>query len=236
MLPPGDLEDIGQPVFGIVIERLPATFLLAGASMGIAVPLGVMMGVLAGANPRSLTDRIVTVLALAGVSVVQFWLGLMLIVLFAVELGWLPTGGYGGLSHVALPALTLAARPIGRIAQVTRSAVLNELSKPYVVTARAKGAPESRVVLLHALRNAAVPIITMIGDELSALLTGAILVEKIFAWPGVGLLIIDSLYRSDLPLIQASIAVVAALVVTVNLLVDVGYMLLNPRIRLGKRV
>ncbi len=235
VLPSEDLDAIGQPVVTIVFERLPATFLLAAVAMGLAVPLGVLMGVAAAANPLSAIDRLVSAVALAGVSIVQFWLGLMLIVLFAVQLGWLPTGGYGGASHVILPALTLAARPIGRIAQISRSAMLDELSKPYVVTARAKGLNESRIVFLHALRNAAVPIITMIGDELSALLTGAILVEKIFAWPGIGLLIIDSLTRSDLPLIQASIAVVAALVVVVNLLVDLAYRVVNPRIRLGKR-
>ncbi|MDG2404776.1 MAG: ABC transporter permease, partial [Paracoccaceae bacterium] len=157
---------------------------------------------------------------------------LMLIILFAVQLGWLPTGGYGELQHVILPALTLAARPIGRIAQVARSAMLDELAKPYVVSARAKGVEEWRVVYLHALKNAAIPIVTMIGDETSALLTGAILVEKIFAWPGVGLLIIDSLNRSDLPLIQASIAVVAALVIIVNLFVDLSYRLFKPDIKL----
>ena len=236
VLPSEDLDAIGQPVVAIVLERLPATFLLAAVAMGLAVPLGVLMGVAAAANPLSAIDRLVSAIALAGVSIVQFWLGLMLIVLFAVQLGWLPTGGYGGVNHVILPALTLAARPIGRIAQISRSAMLDELSKPYVVTARAKGLNESRIVFLHALRNAAVPIITMIGDELSALLTGAIRVEKIFAWPGIGLLIIDSLTRSDLPLIQASIAVVAALVVVVNLLVDLAYRLVNPRIRLGKGV
>ncbi len=235
VLPSEDLDAIGQPVVAIVIDRLPATFQLAAVAMGMAVPLGVLMGVAAAANPLSAIDRLVSAIALAGVSIVQFWLGLMLIVLFAVQFGWLPTGGYGDPSHVVLPALTLAARPIGRIAQISRSAMLDELSKPYVVTARAKGLSEGRIVFLHALRNAAVPIITMIGDELSALLTGAILVEKIFAWPGIGLLIIDSLSRSDLPLIQASIAVVAALVVMVNLLVDLAYRVVNPRIRLGKR-
>ncbi|MDE2789859.1 MAG: ABC transporter permease [Paracoccaceae bacterium] len=234
VLPSEDLAAIGQPVVAIVLERLPATFLLAAVALGLAVPLGVLMGVAAAANPRSAIDRLVSAIALAGVSIVQFWLGLMLIVLFAVQLGWLPTGGYGDARHVILPALTLAARPIGRIAQITRSAMLDELSKPYVVTGRAKGLSEGRIVFLHALRNAAVPIITMIGDELSALLTGAILVEKIFAWPGIGLLIIDSLSRSDLPLIQASIAVVAALVVLVNLLVDLAYRVVNPRIRLGQ--
>ena len=235
VLPSEDLDEIGQPVIDIVIERLPATFLLAAVAMGLAVPSGVLMGVVAAAYPRSVADRVVTVIALAGVSIVQFWLGLMLIVFFAVQLGWLPTGGYGGIHHVILPALTLAARPIGRIAQITRSAMLDEMSKPYVVTARAKGVRERQIVFVHALKNAAVPIITMIGDELSALLTGAILVEKIFAWPGIGLLIIDSLTRSDLPLIQASIAVVATLVVVVNLLVDFSYRLVNPRIKLGTR-
>lgn len=234
VLPPENLATIGQPVIDIVLERLPATFALAGTALALAIPLGLFMGVTAAANPRSIADRVVTVLSLAGVSVVQFWLGLMLIVLFAVQLGWLPTGGYGGVSYVILPALTLAARPIGRIAQVTRSAVIQELSKPYIMTARAKGVPEFKVVYVHALKNASIPIVTMIGDELSALLTGAILVEKVFAWPGVGLLIIDSLSRSDLPLIQASIAVVAALVVGVNLAVDLSYRVLNPRIQLSK--
>lgn len=235
VIPEAELKDIGVPVVDLVAERLPATFLLAGVAMAIAVPLGLGMGVIAAAYPRHFADRLVTVLSLAGVSIVQFWLGLMLIVLFAVQLGWLPTGGYGEPAHVILPALTLAARPIGRIAQVVRSAMLDELAKPYVVTARAKGVAEWRVILLHALRNAAIPIITMIGDELSALLTGAILVEKIFAWPGIGLLIIDSLSRSDLPIIQVSIAVVAALVIIVNLLVDFAYRIIDPQIQLGQK-
>ena len=234
VLPALDLKELGQPVINIVLERLPATFFLAGSALAVAVPLGILMGVTAAAHPRSSADRIVTALSLAGVSVVQFWLGLMLIVLFSVQLGWLPTGGYGGFHHVILPALTLAARPIGRIAQVTRSAMMDELAKPYIVTARAKGVQNHRIVYHHALKNAAIPIVTMIGDETSALLTGAILVEKIFAWPGVGLLIIDSLSRSDLPLIQASIAIVAALVIIVNLLVDFSYSYFKPEITLGR--
>tara|TARA_B110000003_G_scaffold214711_1_gene213939 strand:+ start:3737 stop:4699 length:963 start_codon:yes stop_codon:yes gene_type:complete len=234
VLPALDLKELGQPVINIVLERLPATFFLAGSALAVAVPLGILMGVTAAVHPRSTADRIVTALSLAGVSVVQFWLGLMLIVLFSVQLGWLPTGGYGGFHHVILPALTLAARPIGRIAQVTRSAMMDELAKPYIVTARAKGVQNHRIVYHHALKNAAIPIITMIGDETSALLTGAILVEKVFAWPGVGLLIIDSLSRSDLPLIQASIAIVAALVIIVNLLVDFSYRYFKPEITLGR--
>lgn len=234
VIPALDLKELGQPVINIVLERLPATFFLAGSALVVAVPLGIFMGVTAAAHPRSIADRIVTALSLAGVSVVQFWLGLMLIVLFSVQLGWLPTGGYGGFQHVILPALTLAARPIGRIAQVTRSTMMDELAKPYIITAQAKGVQNHRIVYHHALKNAAIPIVTMIGDETSALLTGAILVEKIFAWPGVGLLIIDSLSRSDLPLIQASIAVVAALVIIVNLLVDFSYRYFKPEIILGR--
>jgi len=150
-----------------------------------------------------------------------------------VQLGLLPTGGYGSWYHVILPALTLAARPLGRIAQVTRSAMLDELAKPYITAARAKGVPESRLVFVHALKNAAVPIVTMTGDEIAQLLTGAILVETVFQWPGIGLLVIDSLARRDLPVVQAGIFMVAFLVIIVNFLVDVAYTLLNPKIRLG---
>ncbi len=233
-MPAEALRGTGQPVLPVVLERLPATFFLAGVAIAIAFSLAIVMGTAAAAWPRSAVDRLVTVLSLAGVSIVQFWLGLMLIVLFGVTLGWLPTTGYGGLEFVILPALTLAARPMGRIAQVVRSAMLDELAKPYVTAARAKGASGARLVFVHSLKNAAVPIITMTGDELSALLTGAILVETVFAWPGVGLLLIDSLNRGDLPMVQAGIFVVATLVITVNFLVDVSYTVLDPKIRLKR--
>lgn len=233
VMPAEALRDgLGKPVLPLVLDRLPATFFLAGVAMAIAFSLAIAMGTAAALWPRSVMDRLVTVLSLAGVSVVQFWLGLMLIVLVGVKLGWLPTTGYGGLEYVILPALTLAARPMGRIAQVVRSAMLDELAKPYVTAARAKGASDARIVFVHAAKNAAIPIVTITGDELSALLTGAILVETVFAWPGVGLLLIDSLNRGDLPMVQAGIFVVAALVITVNFLVDVAYTLLNPRIQL----
>ena len=235
VMPAEALRDgLGKPVLPLVLDRLPATFLLAGVAMAIAFTLAIVMGTAAAMRPRSAVDRFVTVLSLAGVSVVQFWLGLMLIVFFGVNLGWFPTTGYGGLEFVILPALTLAARPMGRIAQVVRSAMLDELAKPYVTAARAKGASESRIVRIHALKNAAIPVATITGDELSALLTGAILVETVFAWPGIGLLLIDSLNRGDLPMVQAGIFVVAALVITVNFLVDVAYTLLDPRIDLRR--
>ena len=233
ILPSEDFRDSGTEVLPIALERLPNTFRLAGASIAMAVTLALVMGVLAARRPGSVLDRAINVVALAGVSVVQFWLGLILITVFAVRFGWFPTSGAGGLDHLVLPAVTLAMRPMGRIAQVVRSSMLDELAKPYVIAARAKGVSERRVVLVHALKNAAVPIVTMIGDELSALLTGAVLVETVFAWPGIGLLLFDSLRRGDLPFIQVSIFVVGALVVIVNFLVDLSYGALHPRVRVA---
>lgn len=233
MLPTDALRSEGTPVLPIVLSRLPATFLLAGVALGLAFTLAILMGCLAAMRPRSWIDHLVNVISLASVSVVQFWFGLVLIIVVSVHLGLLPTGGYGSWQHLVLPAITLAARPLGRIAQVVRSAMLDELSKPYVSAARAKGLPESRVVFVHALKNAAIPIVTITGDELSALLTGAMLVETVFAWPGIGLLLIDSLARRDLPMVQAGIFAVATLVILVNLLVDIAYTIINPRIRMS---
>ncbi|MFN4128737.1 MAG: ABC transporter permease [Paracoccaceae bacterium] len=235
MLPTDLLRAEGTPVMPVVLSRLPATFLLAGAAITFAFTLAILLGSLAAMYPRSWIDHMVNIASLASVSVVQFWLGLLLIVLVSVKLGLLPTGGYGTWQHLVLPALTLAARPLGRIAQVVRSAMLDELAKPYVSAARAKGLPENRVVFVHALKNAAIPIVTITGDEMSQLLTGAMLVETVFGWPGIGLLLIDSLERRDLPMVQAGIFVIAALVVIVNFLVDMAYTAINPRIRLDAR-
>lgn len=233
IMPTDQLRGTGHEVMPIVLERLPATFLLAGVAISIAVILALIMGSLAAMRPRSIADRLVNVASLAGVSIVQFWLGLMLIIFFSVKLGLLPTSGYGSWQHVILPALTLAARPMGRLAQVVRSSMLDELAKPYIIAARAKGVSEMRIVFIHSLKNAAIPIVTLLGSEMSALLTGTILVERVFAWPGIGLLLIDSLSRRDLPLVQAGIFVVAVLVILINFLVDVTYIFLNPRVKLG---
>ena len=236
VLPTDLLRAEGTPVLPVVLERLPATFMLAGAALGMAFLLAIVMGCLAAMHPRSWIDHLVNVISLASVSLVQFWFGLILILLLSVHLGLFPTGGYGSWQHLILPALTLAARPLGRIAQVVRSAMLDELAKPYIVAARAKGVSESRVVFVHALKNASIPIVTITGDELSQLLTGAMLVETVFAWPGIGMLLIDSLARRDLPMVQAGIFIVASLVVLVNFLVDVAYTVINPRIALDSRV
>lgn len=235
VLPTDLLRAEGTPVLPIVLERLPATFMLAGTALGMAFVLAIVMGCLAAMHPRSWIDHLVNVISLASVSLVQFWFGLILILLLSVHLGLFPTGGYGTWQHLILPALTLAARPLGRISQVVRSAMLDELAKPYIIAARAKGVSETRVVFVHALKNASIPIVTITGDELSQLLTGAMLVETVFAWPGIGMLLIDSLARRDLPMVQAGIFVVASLVVFVNFLVDIAYTVINPRIALDSR-
>lgn len=235
VLPTDLLRAEGTKVLPVVLERLPATFMLAGAALGMAFVLAIVMGCLAAMHPRSWIDHLVNVISLASVSLVQFWFGLILILLLSVHLGLFPTGGYGTWQHLILPALTLAARPLGRIAQVVRSSMLDELAKPYIIAARAKGVSETRVVFVHALKNASIPVVTITGDELSQLLTGAMLVETVFAWPGIGMLLIDSLARRDLPMVQAGIFVVAGLVVLVNFLVDIAYTLINPRIALESR-
>jgi len=235
----GDLArgDIGDslwqrvPAMDIVIDRLPATLYLAGVTLGLAIPLAVVLGIISAIKPRSLADRCVTVVALTGVSTADFWLGLMLILLFAVQLGWLPTSGYGGIDFVVLPALALAVRPLGRISQVVRSAMLDEMNKPYVTTARAKGLHERVVIVGHTLKNAAIPILTMMGDEAASLLNGAVVIETLFGWPGVGILLIQAIEKRDLPLIEATVIVIAILIVTVNLLVDLTYSLIDPRVR-----
>lgn len=219
------------PTLPLVLERIPATVYLALAALGLAVPLGITLGAMAALRPYSTIDRVTNVVSLGGISIVEFWLALMLILIFPVRLGWFRTSGYGGLEYLVLPALTLAYKPLGRIAQIARSAMLDELSKPYVKAARAKGLTERRIVFVHALKNAAIPILTISGDELAALLNGAIVVETVFGWPGLGLLTIQALDRRDLPLVEATVFVVAMMVFLINLLVDIAYTYLDPKIR-----
>jgi len=217
----------------LVLKQLPATFRLTAAAFLLAAPLGIILGAAAALKPHTPIDRVVNVLSLSGVSMVDFWLALMLILIFAVPLDWLRTSGYGdgGLAFMTLPTLTLAYAPLGRIAQITRSAMLDEMSQPYIHVARAKGLSERRIVFVHALKNAAIPVVTISGDMLSSMLNGAILIETVFAWPGIGLLTLQSLQRRDLPLVEATVFVVAFMVIVVNLLVDLSYTYLNPKIR-----
>ena len=222
------------PTLPLVLARIPATLYLALAALLLAVPLGITLGALSALRPWSLLDRITNVISLGGVSIVEFWLALMLILIFPVRLGLFKTSGYGGLEYFVLPALTLCYKPLGRIAQISRSAMLDELAKPYIKAARARGLREGRVVFVHALKNAAVPVLTISGDELAALLNGAIIVETVFGWPGIGNLTIQALNRRDLPLVEATVFVVAIFIILTNLLVDMAYTWLNPRIRFNQ--
>jgi peptide/nickel transport system permease protein len=226
-------ESIWQrvPALPIVLDRIPATLYLAGVTLAVSLPLAVFLGVVSAVRPRSLADRVVTVVSLTGVSTADFWLGLMLILLFAVRLEWLPTSGFGGLQFVVLPAIALAFRPMGRVSQVVRSSMLDEMGKGYVTTARAKGLGERVVILFHTLKNAAIPIITLAGDEAAALLNGAVVIETLFGWPGVGILLIQAIERRDLPLIEASVIAIAVMIVTVNLVVDLIYARIDARVQ-----
>ena len=221
-----------MPVVDLVVQRLPATLMLALTSIVLATLVSIPLGVAAAARPGSWLDRTIVSGSLVGVSVAEFWLGLLLIVFVAAGLGLLPTSGYGTPAHIILPAITLAARPIGRITQIVRSSMLDELARPHVTVARAKGLAERSVFYGHALKNAGIPIITLGGLEAAELLAGyTIVVETVFAWPGIGQLGVGALVNHDLPLIQAVVLFGATVVVGANLLVDVAYAYLDPRLR-----
>ena len=220
--------------FALAVSRVPATLFLALTALLIAVPTAIILGAVAASRPRSLVDRIVNVMTLVGTSTVDFWLALILILIFAVHLQVLPTSGYSGVEYVLLPAMTLALRPLGRIAQITRSSMLDELAKPYVVMGRAKGLTDRRIIFGHCLRNALIPITTLGSDEFLSLMNGAIVVEIIFAWPGIGSLLIQAIQRRDLPLVEATVFVIAVVVIATNVFVDVAYRRINPLIRTGR--
>lgn len=219
-----------QPSLGIALERLVPTLYLTVGAMLVAAPTGVLFGALAAASPGSALDRGITLFSLGGISTVDFWLGLMLILLFALYLGMLPTSGYGGPAYLVLPALTLAWRSIGRLTQITRSAMLDEYAKPYVQVARAKGMPEHRV-FMHAFKNASIPILTLAGDEAANMANGTVAVEMVFAWPGIGRLFIQAIERRDLFLIEAIVFVIAAMTMLINLVIDLIYAFLDPKIQ-----
>lgn len=227
-------ESIWQsvPALPLVLSRLPNTLYLAGVALLIAVPASLVLGAIAAIRPRSFADRVINVFSLGGVSIVDFWLGLMLILIFSVQLGWLPTGGYGGgsFAYVILPAVTLAYRSIGRLAQFTRSALLDEYAKPYVATLRAKGLSEKRV-FLHTMKNASIPVITLSGDEMASLVNGAIVVETVFAWPGIGSLLLSAIGQRDLFLIEAAVFVMTVTIIVINFLIDLTYAWLDPKVR-----
>jgi peptide/nickel transport system permease protein len=221
----------GVPAMQLVLSRFPATVYLSLVVVGFSLIVALPMGVVAAVWPRSVIDRLTTIISVTGVSIPTFWLALMLIIVFAVQLNWFKTSGYGGVEYIVLPVLALSVVHIGRIAQVVRSCMLDELSKPYVTTARAKGLQEGQAVVKHALRNAAIPVITLTADEVAGLINGAVVIEVIFAWPGIGMLALDAIERRDFPVVQADVMLVAAVVVVMNLVVDLTYAYMDPRIR-----
>ena len=210
--------------------RLPATLRLAACSVLIACVLGVGFGVLAAVRHNTWLDRLSMVIALLGVCTPSFWLGLMLILVFSVQLGWLPSFGQGGLDHLLLPSLTLGAGAAALIARVTRSSLLEVMSADYLRTARAKGLAEHLVVGRHALRNALIPVVTLLGLEFGGLLAGAIVTETVFAYPGIGLLLVNSIGNRDFAVIQPALLLFAFQFVLVNLVVDILYAVVDPRI------
>jgi peptide/nickel transport system permease protein len=221
-----------QDALGLVLERLPATLLLAGASLLLTVGIALPLGVVSAVRRNSLLDHVGTVATVLGQATPGFWLGLMLIFLFSVKLRWLPTGGTGSVAHLVMPAIVLAAFFSARIARLTRSAVLDVLSEEYILTARAKGLGEGRVVGKHTLRNSAIPIVTLAGLEAGQLLGGAVITETIFAWPGLGRLTVQALLNRDFPVVLAAVFLISVMYTLTNLLVDLLYGWLDPRVRL----
>jgi len=222
-----------RAALSLVLERLPATLLLAAVAVGLTLVVAVPLGVISAVRRGTLVDHLGTLAAVLGQAVPGFWLGLMLIYVFSVQLRWLPTGGTGGLAHLVMPSLVLTAFFAARIARLTRSTVLDALGEDYVLTARAKGLAATRVIGKHALRNAAIPVITLAGLEIGQLLGGAVIAETIFAWPGLGRLTVQALLNRDFPVVLAAVFVTSVTYTLINLLVDLTYGWLDPRVRVA---
>ena len=220
-----------EPVASALAARIPATAELAAAAMIVAIVIAIPLGILAAARAGTFVDHLATTLALIGISMPSVWLGPLLAIIFAVELGWLPVSGRGTPAQLVLPALTLGAPLAAMLARMTRASVIDELRELYVVAARARGVSRARAVLRHAFRNSLLPIVTVLGLQVGAVLTGAVITETIFAWPGIGRLLIQSIGFRDYPLVQGCILFIAVTYVSVNLLTDLAYGLLDPRIR-----
>lgn len=221
----------GQPVTDQIIERMPATIELAAAAMLVAIAFAMPLGIIAAVRRGTAVDHAAMTLSLAGVSVPNFWLGPLLAIIFAVELGWLPVSGRGTWAHLVLPAISLGAALAAILARMTRATMLEELREQYVQAARARGVSRLRAVLRHAFRNSLIPVVTLLGLQFGAVLTGAVITETIFAWPGIGRLLIQSIGFRDYPLVQGCILLIALTYVGVNLITDMLYGVLDPRIR-----
>lgn len=220
-----------RPVLELVLTAFPTTLLLAFFAMAFALVIAIVSGALAAQRPNGILDRFVNVISLAGASLPNFWLALVSVLVFAVWLRWLPTSGTGGFLYWILPVMVLAVRPCGLIAQVVRGSMINALSSAYVKTARAKGVRRTTIIFVHALRNAMLPVITVAGDQASGMINGAVIVEVIFGFPGIGKLMIDSIQYRDFAMVQGGVIITAIAIFALNIIIDISYALLDPRIR-----
>ncbi len=224
----------GKQVTDMITSRLPATIKLAISAMIFAITLGISLGIIAAANKDKLADKFTLFFSMIGFSMPSFWLGPLLIIIFSLWLGWFPISGNNGISSMVLPAITLGLGMASFTGRLTRNTLLETLNQDYIRTAKAKGCSQTRVLFLHALPNAMLPIVTVIFLQIGALLTGAIITEAVFSWPGVGSLIVDSLSRRDYPVIQGTVLFIAFVYMLMTLLSDITYAILDPRIRYGE--
>ena len=223
-----------RPAMEIVFEKLPLTLLLSFVGIGFAFVISIPLGIIAALRPGGVSDRSTVFFSLIGLSVPQFWLGLLFIIVFAVQLRWLPTSGVATPYHIILPALTMGLPTLARMVMIVRSSMIDELNQQYVKTAFAKGLPFYRVVGIHAMRNASLPVVTLCGWELIRAVAGySVVVETVFAWPGLGMTAIQAIERDDLILLQAIVFTVAIIVVLINILMDVVYTIIDPRLKLA---
>lgn len=221
----------GSSALPVVVERLPATIQLTVAAMVLTIVVGVPIGIISAVRRGTMLDRVTMIFAVLGQTIPVFWLGILLILLFAVRIHWFPTGGRGGFSHLILPAIALATFNVARVARLVRSEMLDVVDQEFIRVARSKGLTEQVIVLRHALRNAAIPVITILGLQIGHLLSGAVITETVFAWPGMGRLLVQAIQFRDFPVIQVAVLFLALTVAVINLLVDLSYAWLDPRIK-----
>ena len=232
-----------QPVLSLILERFPNTLLLSVCALAIALLIGIPAGIISATKQYSAWDYTVMILSLVGVSMPIFWLGVMLVLYFSVHLGWLPATGMGSLSegfgsvitHLVLPSIALSTIPMATFARITRSSMLEVIRQDYIKTARAKGLREFFVVWKHALKNAMTPLLTVMGMQISSMLGGAVLTETIFSWPGMGRLVVDAIENRDFVVVQGTVLFIAVIFVLINLLVDILYTVVNPRVNLSNK-
>lgn len=227
----GQSIQFSRPAMDVVLQAFPTTLMLAALTLPIVITVAIVTGSLAAVRPGGVFDRVASLISLVGASTPNFWVAIVGVIVFAVTLGWLPTSGTGTPLHWVLPILVLSLRPTGVLVQVVRSSMMTALASVYVKTARAKGVGKRAIVFVHALRNALLPVITVASDQLAGIVNGAVIVETVFGFPGIGKLMIDSVLLKDFAVIQAAVLVTALAVFVINIIVDITYAIVDPRIR-----